>query len=495
MSRKQYFIGLILASLFGGLIALAGFRYLSPATQTYNSFDERQNVKFSSLLADSAFTVPAGLNFVYAAEQVTPGVVHIKSSYGANVPTEGSARNPFEEFFRDYFGETPSDPQRRGRRPSMSSGSGVIISDDGYIVTNNHVIDRAEKIEVTLDDNRTYEGKLIGVDPTTDLALVKINETNLKFLKFGNSDNVRVGEWVLAVGNPFELNSTVTAGIVSAKARNLGILRDKNNMQIESFIQTDAAVNPGNSGGALVNLKGELIGINTAIYAPTGAFAGYSFAVPVSLVKKVMNDLLEFGVVQRALLGVNITDVNASVAKDKGLKQLRGVYILGVNEGSAAADAGLKEGDVIIEIDGIPVNTVAQLQEQIARKRPGSNVDLIYRRGGKERNASTTLKSAEGDTEIITERASFSLEGATFSEVSSGLQKKLGIEGGVRVTELQNGKWKDAGIKENFIITGIDKTSVKNIEDLNKILKNKKGGMLIEGVYPDGQKAFYGMGW
>lgn len=490
----MFFIGLILASLFGGLIALAGFKYLGPESRTYNSIEERQNVKFSSLLADTSFTVPAGLNFVYAAEQVTPGVVHIKSSYGGNVPTDGTARQPFEEFFREYFGESPNQ-RRGGMRPEMASGSGVIISDDGYIVTNNHVIDKAEKIEVTLDDNRTYEAKLIGVDPTTDLALIKINESNLRFIKYGSSDNVRVGEWVLAVGNPFEFNSTVTAGIVSAKARNIGILQDKNRMQVESFIQTDAAVNPGNSGGALVNLKGELIGINTAIYAPTGTFAGYSFAVPVSLVKKVMDDLLEFGVVQRALLGVHITDVNASVAKEKGLKALQGVYILGVNEGGAAADAGIQEGDVITHIDGIQVNTTAQLQEQIARHRPGSKINLTFSRGGKEKKASAVLKNAEGDVEVVKERAAVTLEGATFSNVNENLQKKLGINGGVRITDLSEGKWKDAGITENFIITGIDKTSVRNIDDLNRILKNKKGGMLIEGVYPDGRKAFYGMGW
>jgi Do/DeqQ family serine protease len=494
MSKKMFFIGLILASVFGGLIALAGFKYLGPETRSYNSIEERQNVRFSSLLSDTAFTVPAGLNFVYAAEQVTPGVVHIKSSYGGSVPTDGTARQPFEEFFKEYFGESPNQ-RRGGRRPEMASGSGVIISDDGYIVTNNHVIDKAEKIEVTLDDNRTYDAKLIGVDPTTDLALIKINESNLRFVKYGNSDNVRVGEWVLAVGNPFELTSTVTAGIVSAKARNIGILQDKNRMQVESFLQTDAAVNPGNSGGALVNLKGELIGINTAIYAPTGAFAGYSFAVPVSLVRKVMDDLLEFGVVQRALLGVHITDVNASVAKDKGLKDMQGVYILGVNDDGAAADAGLEEGDVITKINGVQINTTAQLQEQIARHRPGSKIDLTYSRGGKERKASAVLKNAEGEIEVVKERAAVSLEGATFSNVNANLQKKLGINGGVRITDLSEGKWKDTGIKENFIITGIDKTSVKNIEDLNRILKDKKGGMLIEGVYPDGQKAFYGMGW
>lgn len=494
MNKKTFIIAIILSSIFGGLIALAGFKLLSSEVRTYNSIDERQNVKFSSLLSDTAFTVPAGLNFVYAAEQVVHGVVHIKSSYGRTMPTDGAQKQPFEEFFKDYFGEGYTDP-RGGQSPSMASGSGVIISDDGYIVTNNHVIDKAEKIEVTLDDNRTYEAQLVGSDPTTDLALLKINEQNLPFIKYGSSDIVRVGEWVLAVGNPFEFNSTVTAGIVSAKARNIGILRDKNRMQIESFIQTDAAVNPGNSGGALVNLKGELIGINTAIYAPTGAFAGYSFAVPVSLVKKVMDDLLEFGVVQRALLGVEIRDVNASMAKDKGIKDLQGVYILGVNDGSAAADAGLKEGDVITEIDGVKVNNTAQLQEQIARHRPGNKIDLSYTRGGSEKSTNVILKSINGDIEVVKERAGLNLEGATFSEVNTSLKKKLGINGGVRVTELKNGKWKDAGIKENFIITAIDKSSVKTVDDLKRILKSKKGGMLVEGIYPDGQKAFYGIGW
>ncbi|CAN0404077.1 unnamed protein product, partial [Phaeothamnion confervicola] len=304
------------------------------------------------------------VNFLVASQKVVPSVVHIQASYGSG----SFSLNPLELYYQ---------PQER------SSGSGVIISDDGYIVTNHHVIEEATNVEVIMNNNQRFYAKIIGTDPSTDLALLKIKARNLPFVPYGNSDAVKIGEWVLAVGNPFNLNSTVTAGIVSARARNIRILREKNNLQVESFIQTDAAVNPGNSGGALVNLKGELVGINSAIATATGTYSGYSFAIPVSLVKKVMDDLLEYGQIQRGLLGVQITDVNASIAEQLSLTINDGVLVTRVNLGSAAEEANLQPGDVITAIDNHFVKSVSELQEWVARNRPGKDINVTYLRDNK----------------------------------------------------------------------------------------------------------------
>ncbi len=490
ISGKQFYFGLIFASLFGGLIALAGFHILVDEEKDIASFGQVQPVKFTSNFDTASITVPEGLNFVYAAEVTMPSVVHIRSTYNGS---GYASRNPLDEMFKDYFGDRFRDrggEQRRGR----STGSGVIISVDGYIVTNNHVIDNADDIEVLLNDNRSYPAKIVGTDPTTDLALLKVEGEGLPYLSFGNSDDVRIGEWVLAVGNPFEFRSTVTAGIVSQKARNINILRGSD-FSIEAFIQTDAAVNPGNSGGALVDLRGNLVGINTAIATHTGSFEGYSFAVPAALVKKVMDDLLEFGVVQRALLGVSIVDVTAELAEDQGLDILTGVFIARVNDGSSADDAGIREGDVIIEVGNVEVRNVSELQEQIARKRPGDKVMVKYIRDGNERTASTTLKNTMGNTQIVEVRNSVVVEGATFEDVSDEEKEELKIKGGAKLTDTGNGKWKDAGIEEGFIVTSIDKKTISNVQDLRNALLNKSGGTLIEGTYPNGEEAFYGIGW
>ncbi|MEM7548212.1 MAG: Do family serine endopeptidase [Bacteroidota bacterium] len=496
MSRKQFFLGIILAAVLGAGIAVSGVIYFQPKQQTQpiqqTSFEDKQNVYLSNFLKDSAFVVPAGLNFVYAAEQATPAVVHIRSEYESGVSASSS---PFEDMFRDFFGDQQRNYRRQQPQPARSSGSGVIISADGYVATNNHVVENADKISVTLNDNRKYDAQVIGTDPTTDLALLKIDGNNFDYLEFGNSDNVKIGEWVLAVGNPFDLTSTVTAGIVSAKARNINILRDRNGLQIESFIQTDAAVNPGNSGGALVNLKGELIGINTAIATPTGTYAGYSFAVPVSLVQKVMDDLLEFGVVQRALLGIRIVDVSAELAEDRDFEELTGVYISEVGSGSAADDAGLKAGDVIIAINDHEVKNVAELQEAIALNRPGDQVEVTYVREGNRKTTDATLKGASGTTDIVVKTASYELEGAVFEDVNEEEANELRIQGGAKIAELDEGKWKSAGIRESFIITSIDKKDINSVGDLQETMARKRGGILIEGVYPSGETAYYGMGW
>lgn len=478
MNKRGFFVAIIVASFIGAIVALAAYKIFINEESSYNSFEERQNAKFSNYSLENA-TVPDELNFVYAAELVTPGVVHIKVSKEASTQ---QYRNPFDELF---------GAPRRG--PQQGSGSGVIIADDGYIVTNYHVVDGADKVHVILNDNREYDAVVVGQDPSTDLALIKIEETDLSFIRYGDSDIVKVGEWVLAVGNPFELTSTVTAGIVSAKGRSINILRSRN-LGIESFIQTDAVVNPGNSGGALVNLKGELVGINTAIASPTGSYAGYSFAVPVSLVKKVMDDLLEFGAVQRALLGINILDVSVA-AEEYDLEENSGVYVAGVNKGSAAEDAGLEKGDIIIGIDENSIKNVAELQENVARNRPGDKIEVTFIRDGKERSVSATLKNIMGEERMYRREAAMEIQGATVEEVNKDLKEKLDIEGGVQLKNIEQGKWAESGIEEGFIITSVDKRVIKTINDLMASLANTSGGILIGGIYPDGEEAYYGIKW
>lgn len=481
MSKRQFFFGIFLSSVFGALISSAIiFTYLSGnnnSFQSYKSIAERQQqVSTASLISDSSIIVPKGLNFIHAANKVVPGVVHIRALYSSGQ----YSINPMDGLFRG---------------PTQSSGSGVIISDDGYLATNNHVIENASQIEVVLNDNRTYPAKVVGTDPTTDLALLKINEKGLNYVKYGNSDKILPGEWVLAIGNPFDLNSTVTAGIVSAKARNIGILRDKNNLQIESFIQTDAAVNPGNSGGALVNLNGELIGINTAIATPTGSYSGYSFAVPVTLVKKVMDDLLEYGAVQRGLLGIRIGDMNAAIADAEGINVVSGVFISYVNKNSSAEDAGLQPGDVITAINESEVSNVSELQEMVARNRPGDQIQVTYIRDGIKSTVDAILKNTEGSTELVADRYEHELEGAILENLSIEELSEYDIEGGVRLKSIKKGKWREAGFKEGFIITKVDKVAVGDIRDLNLIMENKSGGLLIEGIYPDGEKGVFGVDW
>ncbi len=487
MNRSLLFISMLMAAILGGIIAVFGVRYFSPPASTLGgaATNDQQAVNFTRYLPDTNYTVPEGLNFVYAANSVTPAVVFIRSSFNT-----GGEENPFRDFYEDFLGGG-----KRKRGPSSSSGSGVIVSSDGLIATNNHVIEDADFVEVTLNDNRTYRAEVIGRDPTTDLALIKIEGNNLSYVKYGDSDELSIGEWVLAIGNPFgTLTSTVTAGIVSAKARNINILRDPNNRQVESFIQTDAAVNRGNSGGALVNLKGELIGINTAIATPTGTYTGYSFAVPVSLVSKVMEDLLEYGTVQRALLGVEIRNVNADLADREDLEVVDGVYVSNVNRESAAELAGILPGDIIIAIDGNPVTNVAELQELVARNRPGDEVEVTYLHDGQKSTSIATLQNTMGNTEFVKKAKAFSVEGATFGNPSKNLLRELELEGGAQIIELESGKWSDADIGEGFIITSIDKEPVRSVEDMEVILDNKQGGILIEGMYPDGTEKYYGLG-
>lgn len=479
MSKRSLFIIVLSSSALGAIFsaALMLSYFENSRSYDYNSISERQksNIAKTSYI-DTTSIIPEGLNFIKAATKVTESVVHIRSIYSSG----GTSFNALEGYFRG---------------PAQSSGSGVILSDDGFIVTNYHVIENASEIEVILSDNRSYYGKLVGTDPTTDLALLKIEADNLPFVAYGNSDRILPGEWVLAIGNPFDLNSTVTAGIVSAKARNIGILRDRNNLQIESFIQTDAAVNPGNSGGALVNLRGELIGINTAIATPNGSYAGYSFAVPVTLVKKVMDDLLEFGKVQRGLLGIRISDVNARLAEAQDLSVVNGVFVSYVNRNSSAEEAGLEQGDVIIAINDQTITNVSELQEMVARNRPGDEISVTYLRNGIESKVLAVLRNTEGTTEMIRNVYDNKIEGASFEDVGNDEMTKYDLKGGVKSLKVEEGKWKEAGLKEGFIITRIDKVDIIDLEDLHLVLKNKSGGILVEGINDKGDKGVLGLDW
>lgn len=458
-------------------------------------FDQK-NVHLASLTADG---YP---DFTKAAESSIHAVVHIKSTVKS---TEVSGRrqrqmiDPFEYFFGfgDRGGSEYINPQ-----PSVGYGSGVIISKDGYVITNNHVIDKATEIEVTMNDNQKYAAKLIGADPTTDIALLKIEGGDFPYIPFGNSDDLKVGEWVLAVGNPFNLTSTVTAGIVSAKGRG-GIGGGKpggGDMTIQSFIQTDAAINPGNSGGALVNTNGQLVGINTAIYSQTGNFAGYGFAVPISIAGKVVSDIKEFGAVQRAVLGVMISDVSAvediNPEKAKALKTKEGVYVGGFADRSPAKEAGVLEGDVITAVNKTKVRNVGELQDLVNRYRPGDKVDLSINRNGDTKNISVVLKNSLGSTSVVKKTDGIAAIGAAFKQLTNEQKRQYGVSYGVEVAGVDNGgKFKKEGITKGFIIMKINNTSVSSPEEVEQIIdavsKSQDKGLFISGFYPNGRTKYY----
>lgn len=450
--------------------------------------------------------------FTTVAEQSVNSVVSIKSF--AAVRQRNSYYGQSDEFFSDpffdfFFGSPRRRaPQQRRQQPKADTddesqqqqlglGSGVIISSDGYVVTNNHVIDGADRLEVTLNDNRSFNATVVGSDPSTDLALIKIDAEELPVLPMGDSDELRLGQWVLAVGNPFGLNSTVTAGIVSAKARSLSAATHGRPMGIESYIQTDAAVNPGNSGGALVNLAGELVGINTAIYSQTGNYAGYSFAIPTSIVKKIVADIKQFGTVQRAILGVEFTELTPKLAKEKNITAVNaGLYVARVVERSAAMEAGIKEGDVIVAINGHSTVSSAQLQEQINRYRPGDSITVTYVRDNKKHTVNATLYNTQGSTKV-TKANDVSVLGCKFNELDEDTMRSLRISSGVEVSDISDGKAKEAGIKDGFIILTINNQRISSPEDVakiaNSVIKSSDPDkvMFIIGIYPTGRKAYY----
>lgn len=481
-NMKKY-LGLFVVAGLGGLVAV-GVTKLIDDNNT-DTFTANYMARYASL--NEAGSRP---DFVEVADLVTPTVVHILTTVE---PAGQRGEQPSSPF--DFFGFDFPEMPRNG------SGSGVIISADGYIVTNNHVIEGASKIKVVLQDKREYSAELLGRDPNTDLALLRIDESNLPFAVLGNSDEVKVGQWVLAVGNPFNLTSTVTAGIVSAKGRNLNLLRDprrpESQYSIESFIQTDAAVNPGNSGGALVSSDGKLVGINTAIASQNGQYAGYSFAVPVNLMKKIVGDLTKYGEVQRGFLGVSIQDVNSQLADKEGLKEVRGVYVAKVNPNSGADDAGIKDKDVIIKVDDKFVNSSSELQEQVGKRSPGEKVKIVVLRDNKELNFDVTLKNKDGKAELIkAEKAETNKAyDAEFETVSREERLKLKISNGVRVKRIADKSvLKKANVPVGFIITSIDKKPVATPSEVKQALEGAGDGVLIGGINPDGSKGFYGLG-
>ena len=430
-------------------------------------------------------------DFTYAAENAVKAVVHVR------VVKRGQQEMP-SSIFDFFFGYGSPQQQPRDR---VGSGSGVIISEDGYIVTNNHVIEDSDEVIVTLENNRTFTAKVVGADPVTDVALLHIEAQGLPFLKFGDSDALRLGQWVLAIGNPYNLYSTITAGIVSAKGRSMQDIDNRSNSRnnssfnIESFIQTDAAVNVGNSGGALVTVSGELVGINTAIASRTGSFSGYSFAVPSSIVKKAVDDIRQFGTVQRALLGISMQNLSDELAKENNIQTLQGVFVAEVISGGAADKAGVKVADVLLTINGVAVNSGSAVQEQINRFRPNDKVALTVLRNGKEINLNAVLQS-RSDTEELAQRSTegnSSILGAELQPISRELREKLNIRSGLEVISLVNdGRLKKAGVEKGFIITHVNQTTVSSLNDLENILRrSQRRGLLIEGKYPDGNTSFY----
>lgn len=480
MKAVKYLALSVIAGFLGGVV---GYSFISPKSkyEFQNTGIPVQTVQYSSENRTSFLP-----DFTYAAEVAVPAVVHIKTAFTKRYVY-------YDDFFSPFFDFFDMSPRLQKQFPVEGTGSGVIITNDGYILTNHHVINNAEKILVTLNDKREFEARLVGSDPNTDLALLKIDADNLPFLMFGNSDQVKIGQWVLAVGNPFNLTSTVTAGIVSAKARNINILKSAS--AIESFIQTDAAVNPGNSGGALVNLNGELVGIITAIATPTGAYAGYSFAIPSNIARKIAQDLMEYGVVQRAYFGASIVEIDAEVAKKFGLSGTQGIYIQEVFPDGAAYDAGIDAGDVILQVDSVQINNTSQFLEIIAEKRPGDRIDVTISRGNKILQKTVTLKNRTGQTSYVSKDVtnSISLLGATFEPASPEELKKLRLNHGIKITKLKDGTLKRIGIKEGFIITRINQKDILSLEDLEQAL-SRSGGIFIEGVYPNGMRAYYGFG-
>lgn len=434
-------------------------------------------------------------DFTVAAELSVHAVVHVKTKTPIKVQRFGGFQD--DPFFDYFFGRPQQNPHGQKEETPMQEGvgSGVIMTNDGYIVTNNHVIEGSSDIEVTLNDKRTFKAKVIGSDPNTDIALIKIDAEKLPVIAFGNSDSLKVGEWVLAVGNPFNLTSTVTAGIVSAKARNLNIINSK--MSIESFIQTDAAVNPGNSGGALVNTRGELVGINAAIASQTGSYAGYAFAVPVSIVQKVVSDIRKYGVVQRAMLGVKIDDINSELAKEQKLKTLEGAYVKDVDAQGAAKSAGMKKGDVINNVNGVPVKSSAEVREQLGRYRPGDKVTVTVVRGDSEEKLNVELKNTLGNYGVVSSQDSKDVLGATFKEVDAKIKDKLGLDYGIEIKSLSKGKLADQGVKPGFIILKVNNQAVRTADDVQSAFDaainngEQEKPLYIAGVYPNGKVAYY----
>lgn len=495
MRKVMMFLGVAaVAAVAGGVSAWYVSEQMPSKIEYINTAIEHETQLGNHFTAYEESKYP---DLTYAAENAVKAVVNIEAVQRVEMPSRGQfGYDPFLEFFgipQGYGRRGQSEPQYQERK---AGGSGVIISEDGYIVTNNHVVDGATKLRVKLNDGRTYDAELIGKDSATDIALLKIDEKGLPTLPFGSSDALRLGEWVLAIGSPYNLQSTITAGIVSAKARSLGALsNDPEDFSIESFIQTDAAVNPGNSGGALVNTRGELVGINTLIQSQTGSYIGYSFAVPEAIVKKVVVDLKQYGVVQRALLGIgfNVIDQNFIDLRgeETGIKEIGGIYVGSVEEGGAASEAGIRKGDILTHIDGIAINDEATLRERIARHSPNDKVKISAKREGKVKLFEVTLRNKAGKTELLTKEDIDMSEtlGGKFVDASEKLCRELDIRGGVQVAGIKaEGLLARARVKEGFVITHINDRAVYSLSDLKKLTGKIRS---IDGIYPNGRAASY----
>ena len=487
----------IIASVIGSFITITVFQISNKIEANTDKYLHHSEIPVKNAVYsvnEDGKLIP--LDFTGVSEKAMNAVVHIKSSRkSSRTNAYFFNSDPFDNFFeqddifKHFFG-FPQDKQKMQKRAEplmeVSTGSGVIVNENGYIITNNHVIDGADDIEVTLHDNENYKAKVVGTDPSTDVALLQIKKKNLPVITFSNSDDVKVGEWVLAIGNPFNLNSTVTAGIISAKGRNINIIDDKS--AIEAFIQTDAAINPGNSGGALVNLNGELIGVNTAIASPTGSYAGYGFAIPSNIISKVVEDMMKYGMVQRAYLGILIQDINGDIIKEKGLKVHEGALVDSLMEQSAARKAGIKAGDIITRIDDVNIKQTSDLLEMIARHRPGDQVTVQVDRDGKKYDYNVTLANSKGENKVLAKSDQDVLDilGATFETLDTKQAKSLGIEGGIVVKEIDNGILKsDTDIREGFIITRVNNRPVRDVKELKEALTNLKGGIMLTGIYKD----------
>ncbi len=484
-TTTKMFFGAAAVMLFSSAVAGVTTYSLMEKKQAPESFTEMFSPNPDVKLASMNATALQPVDLTQAAEMSVHAVVHIKSTQNGREQIVQTPGDIFDFFFGDGYGQ-----QRRVRtQPKVGIGSGVIISKDGYIVTNNHVIDKADEISVTLNDNREFKGRLIGADPDTDLALVKIEGDNLPTIPVGDSDALKVGEWVLAVGNPFNLTSTVTAGIVSAKARSLGVY----NGGIESFIQTDAAINQGNSGGALVNARGELVGINSVLTSPTGAYTGYGFAIPTSIMVKIVSDIKQYGAVQRAMLGIVGHDIDDRV-KDKDLGTVEGVYVAEVADGGSASSSDIQSGDVIMAIDGKKVKNMAELQEAMTKHRPGDKVKVILMRNKKEVKTDVLLKNAQGNTKVM-KNVGMEILGAAFKELSSEMKIQLRLNYGLQVTGVMDGKMAEAGIRKGFIILKANGQPMRSTEDLERVLRTASQSpdqvLFLSGVFPSGKRGNY----
>ena len=482
--------------LSAGVAGVTAYSMMPEKQNQTLAFDEVFQQNPNTRLAALDATQMQPVDLTQAAENSVHAVVHIKSTQESKTQTV-TVRDPFYEFFGEMFGNRGSQQRQVQTPEKVGFGSGVIISKDGYIVTNNHVIDKADVISVKLNDGREFKGRIIGTDPSTDLALVKIEGEHLPTIPVGDSDQLKIGEWVLAVGNPFNMASTVTAGIVSAKARSLGVY----NNGVESFIQTDAAINQGNSGGALVNARGELVGINSVLYSPTGAYSGYGFAIPTSIMTKVIADLKEYGTVQRAMLGIKGTPIDdeQQLMDEKMKEQVKelgaseGVWVREIVEGGSAAGT-LQENDVIIGIDGKRVKNFAGLQEALAQHRPGDKVKVKVLRDKKEKTLEMTLKNEQGTTKVVKE-SGMEILGAAFREVPQEMKQQLRLGAGLEVTGVTEGKMKEAGIRKGFIILKANGQSVKTVEQLEEIVKQASRStepvLFLNGIFPSGKRAYF----